>query len=383
MRKLVLVVVLCMAVFVAAGCGENVTEKEITEDFYAAYDFWNSWVYGLSYCDYALDNPPVGPYVSVIKENCPIGSCEELEKEIRSLFSKELSDRMLDYLKPFEKDGRLCAYGVDVGGSAVEFENIVIEKINDEKYSVKFDTRTFYDVEYENQVISHEVYYVSEGGKWVFENGEEEFFFVRKLPGYLKKEYAPYNEVLRNYYAALWQRWDEERRAENNLTDVIRYYDDENRLKDFGFCLFDVDADGQKELLIGEMKYDSETVYDFYTVKDGKAKQVALGWERCRFYIYEEDGEYKIIRHGSSGASLISDDHYILENGELKHMWSVVMDGIASPENPWFLADDDNFDVTDDTPIDKDEYDLLANGYREKSMKLEYIPFSTLGSEWN
>ena len=63
----------------------------------------------------------------------------------------------------------------------------------------------------------------------------------------------------------------------------------------------------------------------------------------------------------------------------MKHEWSVVMDGFADPKNPWFLADDDEFDVTGDTPISQEKYLELTEGYSGKSLKPEYIPFETLG----
>ncbi len=211
---------------------------------------------------------------------------------------------------------------------------------------------------------------------------EDQFLFSHgESEKYNRKEFAPYNNVLKTYYTALLHGWDEEEIDKNKLTKIVLYYDGKNRMAEMGYCFIDLDCDGINELLIGEVPHDNyehNEIYDLYTVKDGKVHQVALGWERCRLYIYKEEEGYRIVRSASSGAGLSSDDHYILENGDLKHEWSVVMNAFADEKNPWFLADNDELNVTNEMRISKEKYMELVDVYKEKYIMPNFISFETL-----
>lgn len=368
---------------------DAISDEYIIEKFNEAYDFWVSWIYGQDK-DYEFlkleDRIDFGPYLCAVSKDAPIQSVDEFKIEMEKHFTNELCERFLKATGPVNIEGRLCMYGFDVGGPYSGPEKITIERLSDEKYRLKLDIWSYMD-EDEPDLPDMYVYYVLEDGEWKFKNDtEDEFFCCEKLPEYLNDKYAPYNSVLKKYCAALHQKWNSERIAEEGLTNIVmynngryeggKYQRSENPLENMGYCLIDINKDGVNELLIGQM--GDNVIYDLYTVKDGSAHNVALGWERNRYYVYEEDGEYRIARECSSGASLNSNDNYILENGELKHVWSVIMNGFASEHNPWFMAYDGEFDVSNDTPITEDEYWETINEYNEKYIAPEYIPFSNL-----
>lgn len=93
-----------------------------------------------------------------------------------------------------------------------------------------------------------------------------------------------------------------------------------------GYCRKDIDGDGVDELLIGTgnseaTDYDSwawgwdNTVYDMFTIKEGRLVQVFSGGERARFYLCENG----VIKEEWANSAFNSGDcFYRFEDGELK-----------------------------------------------------------------
>ncbi len=381
MKKITsLVLSIILLAVVLSGCdlgvavGKNkISESEIETRFYEVYDFWLDWVYGSKYRQYDGLYSLNGAFKeSVGGENCPINSAEELTGTIKSYFAKDLSDKFIESLCPEDIDGKLYIYTADVGDSGETIEKVTAKKVDDTKFAVEID---IYHV-YEETNYKRVVFCVLEDGNWVFDNGEShEFFYCNELPDILKSEEAPYSKVLGEYIDTLYYGVENE-----NLTPAIIYPSD-NLMERFGFCFFDINKDGVKELLIGEISDSSwgKVVYDIYTLKDGEPYRMALGWERNRYYIYETDEGYMVANEGSSGAANSINYYYIMEEGELKLVSGVIMDGIISPDNPWFETHDEDYDVSNDTPISEEMYYEIIDAHKEMYITPEYTPFSAIG----
>ena len=94
-------------------------------------------------------------------------------------------------------------------------------------------------------------------------------------------------------------------------------YSGEDKLSSVGFIFTDLDGDGVKELLIGQISGDEFTdkvVYDAYTLKDGAPVQLFVSSERNRYYLYNGN---LIANEGSSGADSSESSLFTLSGGQL------------------------------------------------------------------
>ena len=97
----------------------------------------------------------------------------------------------------------------------------------------------------------------------------------------------------------------------------VRSFD--NPLESVGFCLYDIDSDGTKELLISGGTNNNGLIQSnlpwlIYTIQDGKAKHVAGSWTRSAHHL-GYDG-YLYYR-GSGGAGYTYARKEVLKNGQL------------------------------------------------------------------
>ena len=56
-------------------------------------------------------------------------------------------------------------------------------------------------------------------------------------------------------------------------------------------------------------------------------------------------------------------------------MQGIVFDASADEQNPWFLAFDLDWDVSDDEPIDEETADEILESNRKFYTALEYFPY--------
>ncbi len=90
---------------------------------------------------------------------------------------------------------------------------------------------------------------------------------------------SQYNGVLQKYVDAINQNWSQERYFE---ADISAHIYEDNALDALGWCLMDVDGNGQEELLIS----DGETLYDGYTIDNGGVSHFLTAndndqWQLC------------------------------------------------------------------------------------------------------
>lgn len=93
----------------------------------------------------------------------------------------------------------------------------------------------------------------------------------------------------------------------------------------FGYAVMDLDADGVKELLLGDNNNEDghHTLYGIYAICDGKMVLLAEGWERNRYYLCTNGA---IANESSSGASGGSEEFYSYKNGSLELIEAVYID---------------------------------------------------------
>lgn len=197
-----------------------------------------------------------------------------------------------------------------------------------------------------------------------------------------------YKEVLDLYYECIsckWSNWEKDYPdlpfEPADLCYMLPRYFSEDGLKDVGYALIDLNDDGQQELIISRVE-DAQvgTIYDLFTLKDGKVVQVFSAGERDRYNLAVDN---TILNDGSSSAatSLRSNDRLDAATGSLKTICCVLYDGYLDEENPYFLATDEHWtEPYDDpykglTPISEEEAMKIEESFPEPAV-IPLIPFS-------
>lgn len=184
-----------------------------------------------------------------------------------------------------------------------------------------------------------------------------------------------YGEVLDQYYTALTEKWEEEKLLSEGMSNLTAFCYDGNPLENLGYAYVDVNNDGYWELLIGALNGDEFTervVFDLYALEDGVPVQIFSSMERSRYYICEEEaGGYQLANVGSGGASFSGWHYYILNGTQMQVIQAIMYDIGDDPEHPWYMAYDDDWDVTNDTPIEEKLAEDIIASYEGRYMLLE------------
>lgn len=94
-------------------------------------------------------------------------------------------------------------------------------------------------------------------------------------------------------------------------------YSGEDKLSSVGFIFTDLDGDGVKELLIGQISGDEFTekvIFDAYSLSSGAPVQLFQSRERARYYLC---GDNTVALEGSSGADSSDSELYSVSGGVL------------------------------------------------------------------
>lgn len=141
-----------------------------------------------------------------------------------------------------------------------------------------------------------------------------------------------------------------------------------------GYLIEDIDGDGTEELIFGENGSGASdgTIYDLYTINDGKLVHVFDGGERDRYYLCENG---IIANEGSSSAFTGGNAYYVFEGTELHLVEAVLFNDRESPDNPWFYSTtpDDYYDLENAEPINEDQARAIIEGY--VYARPTFIPF--------
>ena len=116
-----------------------------------------------------------------------------------------------------------------------------------------------------------------------------------------------YQGVLDKYKAMITEKWDVSKAFDEGMSSMVTEFCDMGAQDQIGYTLYDLDADGQPELLIGETDTElpeNRIIFDAYTVKDGEAVQLFESEDRNRYYVVQDEaGAVLIANEGSNGAA--------------------------------------------------------------------------------
>ncbi len=146
----------------------------------------------------------------------------------------------------------------------------------------------------------------------------------------------------------------------------------EKEERTLGYTVMDIDGNGTKELLFGEMGPDitGTPIYDLYTIADWELVHVFNGWDRNRYYLTPDGG---IMRQGSDSASHSFTSYYAYADGKLQLLRSVIYDANKNSSAPWFVSYISDTDTSAAQPITEYEAKAIMNYYT--GTKLDMTPF--------
>ncbi len=190
---------------------------------------------------------------------------------------------------------------------------------------------------------------------------------------------AAYEEILEKYRKMIQEDWDLDQAYQENLSGIVVDLGDMgDASKETGYFLDDLDQDGNPELLIGEMDNDmpeNRIIFDAYTLVNGKAQQIFSSESRNRYYLVKDDsGAILIANEASNSAANSGWLYYTLNGADLKIVQAVMCDAEADEQNPWFLSTDDDWDVSNDEPIDEDKAMSIIDTYTKNYIQLDFMP---------
>ena len=188
-----------------------------------------------------------------------------------------------------------------------------------------------------------------------------------------------YAQQINRYYTALAEQWGEGKYFENEMSALPYYYYEGNPLENVGFGFVDLDNDGSWELVIGAiLNADVDpAVFEIWTLVDGEPVMLAQGGTRNRYVLQyvEEDGVWYVVNEGSSSAFCHATYYLMLNEGKFEVMQGIVFDASADEQNPWFMAYDLDWDVSNDESIDEETANAILDMNRNYYTALEYIPY--------
>ena len=147
-------------------------------------------------------------------------------------------------------------------------------------------------------------------------------------------------------------------------------YAEGDPLATVGYILLDLDADGDRELIIAdatEQQLSDGIVFDIWTLENGAPVLLARGWGRNRLYLTDPDPEgcYGFYREGSDSAFMSIWEQGLFRDGEAVTVHTLVYDEEA--EILWML---------DDAGLDEDTAYNMIDGWRSGVIGLSLIPLS-------
>lgn len=191
---------------------------------------------------------------------------------------------------------------------------------------------------------------------------------------------AVYSRQIARYYTAISQQWDEGTYWDHEMSALAAYYYEGTPLENIGFAFMDLDGNGIQELLIGAILASDRDplVFEIWTVRNGEPAILAQSGSHNRYYLQYalEDGLWSVAYEAENGAANHAVYYLQLADGEFQVIQGIVFDAIANEQDPWFMAYDLDWDVSNDTPIDADTADAVMTAGRSIYAAREYIPYS-------
>lgn len=185
--------------------------------------------------------------------------------------------------------------------------------------------------------------------------------------------YAP---LAREYYLAFLDGWDYEYTEEKGLNStLIMESAPYEPLSFLGYTSHDINGDGVPEFILGDMN-DPVKVYDIYTTQNGAFINIFTGWSRNSARICA-DGS--IVNIGSGGSASTYYTYYKFDGLSLNVFGSVIHEGNASPDAPWFISTDDDKDIFNDSPASEEQALGLIKQYESQYISFQLKPLGNAG----
>ena len=191
---------------------------------------------------------------------------------------------------------------------------------------------------------------------------------------------AVYAPQIERYYTAISQQWDENAYWDHEMSAIAAYYYNGTALDNVGFTLMDLDGNGIRELMIGAILGSDRDplVFEIWTVRNGEPVMLAQSGSHNRYYLQydQEDDLWSVAYEAENGAANHAVYYLQLVDGEFHVIQGVVFDALANENDPWFMAYDLDWDVSNDTPIDGDTANAVMKAGRNTYAAAEYFPYS-------
>lgn len=188
-----------------------------------------------------------------------------------------------------------------------------------------------------------------------------------------------YAEQIGRYYTALSEQWGEGEYYENEMSALPYYYYEGNPLDNVGFGFEDLDDDGHWELIIGAIQNAEQdpAVFEIWTLVDEQPVMLVQAGVRNHYVLQyvEEDNMWYVANEAANGAANHATYYMMLIDGKLEVMQGIIFDAAADEQNPWFMAYDLDWDVSNDDPIDEATANAILESNRNHYTALEYFPY--------
>ena len=189
-----------------------------------------------------------------------------------------------------------------------------------------------------------------------------------------------YAQQIKRYHTAISHQWDMEAYWDQEMSSMVVHYYDETPLDNVGFTLMDLDGDGIPELIIGAILGSDRDplVFEIWTVHNGDPVMLAQSGSHNRYYLQysEEEDLWSVAYEAENGAANHAVYYLQLVEGEFRVIQGIVFDAFASENDPWFMAYDLDWDVSNDIPVDEETATSIMQAGRNIYSALEYLPYS-------
>ena len=189
-----------------------------------------------------------------------------------------------------------------------------------------------------------------------------------------------YAQQIKRYHTAISQQWDMDAYWDQEMSSMVVHYYGGTPLDNVGFTLTDLDGDGIPELIIGAILGSDRDplVFEIWTVHNGDPVMLAQSGSHNRYYLQysEEEDLWSVAYEAENGAANHAVYYLQLVEGEFRVIQGIIFDAFASENDPWFMAYDLDWDVSNDIPVDEETATSIMQAGRNIYSALEYLPYS-------
>lgn len=189
-----------------------------------------------------------------------------------------------------------------------------------------------------------------------------------------------YEQQIKRYHTAISQQWDMDVYWDQEMSSMVVHYYDGTPLDNVGFTLMNLDGDGIPELIIGAILGSDRDplVFEIWTVHNGDPVMLAQSGSHNRYYLQysEEEDLWSVAYEAENGAANHAVYYLELVEGEFRVIQGIIFDAFASENDPWFMAYDLDWDVSNDIPVDEETATSIMQAGRNIYSALEYLPYS-------